>query len=207
MIRVQQLSVRGVLHDVSLEVSSGETVVVSGTNGSGKSLLARAVAGLEPAAGSVTVGGLPASKRKARRQLGYLPQQGALYGYLTAEENLRFFAAMAGVGWRTRRKVAGELLELIGLHGLAQVEADRLTPGQRQRLAIARALAGDPRALVLDEPLAHLDADGRLEVGQMLSELTRMNKAVLITTGDPAGLAATRVLQLEGGRLKGGEVV
>lgn len=196
---------RWVLRDLSLEVPRGHLAAVTGANGSGKSQLARALAGLTPlSSGKVTVGGVDISRGKARRQVGYLPQQCGMYEYLTVEENLRFFVAVAGVPWRQRRKVCGDLLELVGLTAIRSTEASRLTPGQAQRLALARTLAGDPAVLVLDEPLAGLDGDGRADVRHLLEEMAAMGKTILVTIGDVDGLVVSRCWALASGTLKGG---
>lgn len=205
MIRAEGLFLAGgLIRSATLSVEPGQVVVVTGPNGSGKSLLAAALVGLTPAGGKVTVNGLPVTRAKGRRLVGYLPQGHSLYSFMTVAENLTFFAAMAGVPWRGRAKVVADLLELVGLRGLAGIEAARLSPGQRQRLAVARALAGDPPALVLDEPLAGLDAEGRGELRHLIGELARMGKAILILAGDPHDIAHDRLLLLEGGLLKGG---
>lgn len=198
---------RWVLQGLSLDVGRGELVAVTGPNGAGKSLLARALAGLSPLSrGKVTVDGIDVRRRRARRMVGYLPQQCGLYDYLTVEESLRFYAALAGVSWRQRKKVCGDLLELVGLARAGGLEVSRLSPGQRQRLALARTLAGDPAALILDEPLAGLDADGRADVRHLLAELVGMGKTVVVTVGDPDGLTLHQRWHLAGGVLKGGEV-
>lgn len=208
MIRAEGLSFaaggRWLLSGATFTVEAGRVVLITGANGSGKSLLARGLMGLAPVSGKVTVNGVEARSSRGRRLMGYLPQSASLYEYLTVAENLKFFAAMAGVSWRSRSKVVADLLELMGLKGHANTEAARLSPGQRQRLAVARALSGDPPALVLDEPLAGLDAEGRTELKHLLGELAQMGKAILILTGDPDGIAHDRMLTLENGLLKGG---
>jgi ABC-2 type transport system ATP-binding protein len=209
MIQVEQVAVklggRWVLDSLSFTVAPGETVVVTGANGVGKSVLARTVAGLGPTAGgAIRINGLPIQRRKAKRGVGYLPQTGGIYDYLTVIENLRFFAAMAGVGWRKRRKVCLDLIELVGLTDTAAVDGARLTPGQRQRLLIARALVGDPMALLFDDPQAGLDREGRTELRQLLGELSRQGKAILIVTGEPDGVPHDRLLHLRAGRVEEG---
>lgn len=211
MIQVEQLSVRlggrWVLDGISFGVAAGHLVLVTGVNGSGKSVLARTVAGLTAAGGGrIMIDGVPVTQRKARRMLGYLPQQAGLYDYLTVSETLRFTASAVGVPWRQKAKVCADLLELVGLGGAAERDVARLSPGQRQRLAIARSLMGDPRVLVMDEPLQGLDADGRGDLRHLLGELTQMGKAILVTTGDPDGLPYNRLLVLANGKIKGGEV-
>jgi ABC-type multidrug transport system ATPase subunit len=207
MIRLDEVTVvlggRPVLESITLAVEPGTILLVVGANGAGKSVLARAAAGLLPlSSGIAKVGGVDV--RKAPRQIGYLPQDGGLYEYLTVAENLDFMASVAGVSRTQRRRVCTDLLELTGLAGLAEVSAARLTPGQRQRLALARTLAGDPPVLIFDEPLAGLDAAGRADARHLLADMAGLGKALLITAGDPDGLAANDCLTLSGGRLKGG---
>jgi ABC-2 type transport system ATP-binding protein len=211
MMRADGLWVRSggrwVLSGLSFELGRGELGAVTGPNGAGKSLLARSLAGILPlSAGKVTVDGVDIRRRKARRQVGYLPQQCGVYEYLTVEESLRFYAAVAGVSWRQRKRVCGDLLELVGLAKAGREDVARLSPGQRQRLALARTLAGDPAVLVLDEPMAGLDADGRADVRHLLAELVGMGKTILVTAGDTDGLTLHRRWQLAEGVLKGGEV-
>lgn len=209
MIRAEGLDLkigrRRVLHSVSLQVGAGEVVVVTGANGTGKSLLAQALVGLVPAEGRVLIDGIAVQRPPARRRAGYLPQGAPLYAHLSALENLHLFAALARVPWRRRRTVCLDLLELVGLSALADAAPAALSPGQRQRLAVGRALVGDPLALILDEPLTGLDAEGRQEVGHLVGELARMGKAVLIVAGDPEGLPCHRLLRLQDGQLVGGE--
>lgn len=208
MIRAEGISLaaggRWILQAVTLTVGAGEVVIVTGVNGSGKSLLGRALLGLAPVAGRVTVDGRLVTSGRGRRLIGYLPQGAPLYSDLTVAESLQLFAGVAGLPGRQREKVAGDLIELVGLAGLAAVAVARLSPGQRQRLSLARALVGDPSALVLDEPLSDLDEQSKGEVLHLLAELRQMGKAILILTGDPAGLPNDRVLYLENGVLKRG---
>ncbi|HWI63493.1 MAG TPA: ABC transporter ATP-binding protein [Symbiobacteriaceae bacterium] len=184
---------RWVLQGVSLSVGRGEIGAVTGANGSGKSLLARALAGTLPVSrGRVRVDG---------GKVGYLPQLGGLYDYLTVIENLHFAASVASVPWRARRKVCGDLLELVGLNGSGHVDVARLTPGQRQRLCLARTLAGDPGVLVLDEPLTGLDSEGQGEIRHLLAELAGMGKTILVLAASLDGVPAGRTWTLKGGEV------
>lgn len=208
MIRAEGLSFatggRWILRGATFTVEAGTVVLVTGANGVGKSLLARALVGLAPVSGKVTVNGVDVRSSRGRRLVGYLPQGASCYTYLTVAENIHFFAAVAGVPRQSRAKVAADLLELVGLYALSDHEAASLTPGQQQRLALARALAGDPPALVLDEPLAGLDAEGRADLKHLLATLAQLGKGILMLTGDPAGVPCDRMLLLENGILKGG---
>lgn len=179
---------RTVLDAVSLAVDEGETLVLFGPSGAGKSVLLRAVAGLEPAAavGRVMIGGADVSLLPPeRRGLGVAFQNFALYPHFTAFENiaspLRARGMAVGEIERRVRKVA-ELLK-IG-HVLGQFPRE-LSNGQKQRTALARALAGEPRAILLDDPLRNVDAKLRYEMRLELPRLLRgFGAAVIYVTQD-----------------------
>ena len=157
---VQRFGSRVALGPVDLELERGERLAVLGGNGAGKTTLLRVLAtAARPAAGRLSLFGLdPAQHRdRLRARLGYAGHQVGLYPALTALENLRFFATLHGLG----RPEAVDALELAGLAALAHSRVEQLSRGQQQRLAIARAAIHRPELLVLDEPDASLDAQGR----------------------------------------------
>ena len=193
---VQRFGSRVALGPVSLELRAGERLAVLGANGSGKTTLLRVLAtATRPAAGRLALFGLDATRQRERlrARLGYLGHQAGLAPALTALENLRFFAALHGLG----RTEAVDALELAGLAPLAHTRAEQLSRGQQQRLAIARAVLHRPELLVMDEPDASLDARGRA-----LLRTAFEGRTVVMATHD-SGLARElcgRAMLLCGGR-------
>jgi heme ABC exporter ATP-binding subunit CcmA len=148
------------LAGVDLDAATGEIVLLSGPNGAGKTTLLRLLAGLVPLySGEASVLGvdLAVDRKSARRELALVGHETFCYDDLTVRENLRFSAKAAGRG----DAEADAALERLGLARQADVAHRRLSAGQRRRLAIAVAMSRDPRLLLLDEPHAGLDAEGR----------------------------------------------
>ena len=146
------------LDDISLEVSGGEFVSVIGPSGCGKSTLLRLVAGLiEPSAGTITIAGEPPGQARARRELGFVFQEPTLLPWRTALENVTLLLEVARRGSTTERRERGlELLELVGLGDFADARPAKLSGGMQRRVGIARALALDPRILLLDDVSGHV---------------------------------------------------
>jgi len=171
------------VHGISLEVTAGEVVGLIGPDGAGKTSTLRVLGGLlQAAAGSTTAFGDDCWKdrRSLHTRLGYLAQRFALYGDLTVDENIQFFALMYGVpGWRKRRR---ELLELVGLSPFHDRLADRLSGGMKQKLALACTLIHSPRALLLDEPTTGVDPVTRREFWRLLADLVSDGLTLLIAT-------------------------
>jgi molybdate transport system ATP-binding protein len=187
--------------DVELEVGR-EVVALVGPSGAGKTTLLRAVAGLAPASGRIQAGGetwLDSARRVRRtpeeRRVGLVFQDYALFPHLSVRANVEF-------GRGARRD---GLLERFGLAGLAGAKPAELSGGERQRVALARALATDPTVLLLDEPLAALDAQTRTTVRLELHKLLlEANRPTLVVTHDfeDAATLASRVGVLVNGRLR-----
>lgn len=184
-----------VLTGVSFSLEPGTIAVVSGANGTGKSTLLRCAAGLVRFEGAVRVAGAPAGSLEARRAVGYLPQTVALPDHATVGEVLAFFAKLRGTD---------------GLRILSEgfLPADErpvgvLSGGQRQRVALAVALLGSPRLLLLDEPVANLDELGREGFWQTLREVATSGAAALVASPMPGDLAgvADRAIVLDEGRV------
>jgi iron(III) transport system ATP-binding protein len=202
---------RTVLEDVDLTVEEGEIVAVVGPSGSGKSSLLRAIAGfLDPLAGSIRIDGelvsdVDRSVRPERRGLGYVFQQYALWPHMTARENVAYPWRARGVGAAERSRLADELLVQVGLGGFENRLPATLSGGQQQRVALARGLAGDPRLLLLDEPLSSIDAARRDELQTLIGGAVRSRRlTTLITTHDQreATSLADRVVVLGDGRIE-----
>jgi osmoprotectant transport system ATP-binding protein len=197
--------VRTLLQDVSLGLEPGTTTALLGRSGSGKTTLMRMVNGLVmPSSGSITVAGKTTSEwdmLELRRGIGYVIQESGLFPHWTVERNVGLALELEGQSERTRR--VAEVLALAGLEpSLAGRYPWQLSGGQRQRAGLARALAGDPGVLLMDEPFGALDPMTRGEMQEMLKALlARVRKTVLLVTHDldEALYLATRVVFLDGG--------
>jgi iron(III) transport system ATP-binding protein len=194
-----------VLSGVDLEVPSGSFTAILGPSGSGKTTLLRIVAGFErPDAGEVRLGAEvvdDAAHRFVpceRRRIGYVPQEGALFPHLNVGRNVAF-----GLARQERRGTrVDELLELVGLAGLARRYPHQLSGGQQQRVALARALAPEPEIVLLDEPFSSLDASLRASVRADVHDVLRLAGAtsVLVTHDQDEALSmADQVAILRGG--------
>jgi ABC-2 type transport system ATP-binding protein len=189
MIAVEQLGKRYgrqvAVADVSFSVPKGEIFGFVGPNGAGKTTTIRILATLTPAdRGRATVGGIPVGDDPAavRALVGYMPDSFGVYDRLTSEEYLEFYAACHGVPRSRRRRVAAELLELVDLGDRREAQVDTLSRGMKQRLCLARALVHDPSVLLLDEPASGLDPRARVEMRELIQELRRMGKTILVSS-------------------------
>jgi putative ABC transport system ATP-binding protein len=200
------------LNDVSLRVEPGELLVVTGRSGSGKSTLLNLICGLDqPSAGRVLIDGEPVWQGprvlSARRELvGFVFQQHLLLGELSAQANVEVPLIGAGVRRRERQRRALDLLEEVGLSDRAEHLPAMMSGGERQRVAVARALANSPRLLLADEPTGSLDSVNAARVMDLLVRLrNRRGMTVIIVSYDPAVAArANRTVTLFDGRLDSG---
>ncbi|MBP3078867.1 MULTISPECIES: ABC transporter permease [unclassified Streptomyces] len=187
-----------------LTAPAGTTIAVVGPNGAGKTTLLRALLGLTPRAhAGVLLGGRDVTRLPThRREVAWVPQDGALFPHLSALANTAYGLRVRGVPRAEARRQAREWLVRLGVGELAGRRPAQLSGGQAQRVALARALAARPRLLLLDEPLAALDQTTRARVRHTLRRhLTGFGGVCLIVTHDPveAVSLADRVLVLEGG--------
>jgi heme ABC exporter ATP-binding subunit CcmA len=192
-----------VLGGVNLEIAAGESVAVMGPNGAGKStLLSCLVGAVRPAAGRIRwFGEASARSNFVRRQIGYVGQDTGLYDELTATENLLFAGRMFGV--RDVHDRVAKLLANGNLRPQAHRPVSQLSQGMRQRVAILRALVPDPRLLVLDEPSAYLDAQGRAWLDRLHGQWRSAGRAVCFASHDAAQCRALadRIVHLDAGRV------
>jgi putative ABC transport system ATP-binding protein len=196
---------------VSVTVMPGELVAVCGPSGSGKSTLLMLAAGIaRPDAGTILFDGHDLARlsraetaRYRRTQLGFVFQSFRLTPGLTAIDNAALKLVAGGMSRREARRRVAPVLERLGISGRAQERVDALSRGERQRVAVARALANGPRLLLADEPTGSLDSRAGGEVLALLAELCRERElGVVLVTHDPAGAnAADRVCMLRDGVL------
>ena len=198
--------------DVALAVEAGRTTAVVGPNGAGKSTLLRALAGLRAlSAGRIDLGGTVLDEpvtgaylAPEKRSVGVVFQDNLLFPHLDALDNVAFGLRCGGRGRAESRRLAAGWLESVGLAGREGARASELSGGQAQRVALARALAVRPAMLLLDEPLAALDATTRNEVRRDLRRhLATFPGVRLLVTHDPvdAAVLADDVVVLDHGRI------
>jgi len=196
--------------DLPLDVAPGEVVALLGPNGAGKTTALRTLAGLVPlTSGAVELDGVtlddPASSmfvRAEQRPLGMVFQDYLLFPHLTVLENVAFGPRARGVPRSAARERARSWLDRVGLADVAPAHPAELSGGQAQRVALARALVTDPHLLLLDEPLAALDAATRLTVrSDLRRHLTEFAGTTVLVTHDPvdAMVLADRIVVLEDG--------
>ncbi len=199
------------LHDVSLDIHSGELIALLGPSGSGKTTLLRLIAGLDfPTEGAILFGDEDASfKSVQERNVGFVFQHYALFRHMTVAENVAFGLKVRPSATRPPkaeiRRRASELLDLVQLSGLEKRYPNQLSGGQRQRVALARALAIEPRVLLLDEPFGALDAQVRRELRRWLREIhDRTGHTTVFVTHDQeeALELADRVVVMSQGRIE-----
>jgi ABC-2 type transport system ATP-binding protein len=168
-----------VLHGLSAAVPAGRVTGLLGPSGSGKTTLIRAVVGVQRVvSGTVTVLGAPAGAPALRSRIGYVTQAPSVYADLTVRENVRYFAALAGVG----HAGADTAIADVGLSSAAGQLAGDLSGGQRGRVSLACALVARPELLVLDEPTVGLDPVLRRELWAMFHELAAGGTGVLVSS-------------------------
>jgi ABC-2 type transport system ATP-binding protein len=171
------------LDGVSFDVAAGETFGLIGPNGSGKTTLIRLLLGLaRPTAGTIRVLGRPMPDRTVAMRIGYMTQANALYGDLTARENLAFFGAVYGLhGARLRRRIEA-VLDLVGLTERGGATVGTLSGGMRQRVSLACALIHEPRLLFLDEPTVGIDPELRMAFWDYFKRLNAEGVTILVST-------------------------
>lgn len=189
MIRCEKLTKRYgrtlALDALDLSVGDGELHGFIGPNGAGKTTTMKILATLmRPTSGTACVDGVDvcADQKRARTLVGYMPDFFGVYDNLKAWEYLDFYAGCAGMEARARRKRIDELLDLMALSAKREAYVDGLSRGMKQRLCLARAMMHDPKLLILDEPASGMDPRARAEMRDILREIGRMGKTVLISS-------------------------
>ena len=166
---------------VSFTLSEGVTGLL-GANGAGKTTLMRMMTGiLVPTSGEITADGIAVQTEEYRSLLGYLPQDFGYYPEFTAKEFIQYIAALKGLEKRHAKRKTDELLEVVGLSGVANKKIKTFSGGMKQRVGIAQAIVNDPKILILDEPTAGLDPKERVRFRNLIAEIGK-NTIVLFST-------------------------
>ncbi|MFB6490380.1 MAG: ABC transporter ATP-binding protein [Thermoproteus sp. AZ2] len=176
------------LGPIDLSVDDGVYAILAGPNGSGKTSLLKAIAGLVKARGEILIDGRDVSRLPPeRRNIGYVPQSYALFDNMTVYANIEYGLKARGIPREERQRAVMEIAERLEISELLSRYPRQLSSGQKQRVALARALAVKPRVLLLDEPLASLDPEIRAPVMALLRSISREYKLpILHVTHDAA---------------------
>lgn len=171
------------VNDVSLEINKGEMFALVGPDGAGKTTIIRMLCGIaKPTTGTLSVLGFDVQKQpdEVRKRIGYLSQKFSLYGDLTVDENIEFFAEIHGVrNYKARRD---ELLEFTRLTAFRTRLAEKLSGGMKQKLALACTLIHTPEVIFLDEPTTGVDPVSRRDFWKVLSSLLKTGITIIMTT-------------------------
>jgi len=198
------------LAGVDVDIPAGSLTVVMGPSGSGKSTLLYLLGGLDrPTSGEIRVGGTDLNKLDEnslavfrRSSMGFIFQSFNLVSSMTALENVAFPLRFSGIGGKERLRRARELLVQVGLEKHIRHRPTEMSGGQQQRVAVARALINNPGLILADEPTGNLDTTTGYSIMQLLSELHRGGRTVMVVTHDPRMLRfATRAIYLLDGRI------
>lgn len=209
---VKKYKKRIVVNNVSIEVHQGECVGLLGPNGAGKTTTFYMTVGLvKPDDGKVMLDGvditsLPMYKR-AQKGLGYLPQEASIFRTLTVEDNIKAVLEMTKLNKQQQTEKLEELLEEFGLNRVRKSLGNVLSGGERRRCEIARALAVNPKFVLLDEPFAGIDPIAVEDIQQIVSKLKHKNIGILITdhnVHETLSIVDRAYLLFEGKILKGG---
>ncbi|NBC10228.1 MAG: ATP-binding cassette domain-containing protein [Planctomycetes bacterium] len=174
------------LSNLNLEINAGDCFGFIGPNGAGKTTTIKILATLlKPTWGEARIDGLsvgPVNARQVRSVIGYVPDFFGSYEDMVVQEYLEFFAASYNITGPRRDQVIDDVLALTDLSHKADSEVNGLSRGMQQRLSVARVLLHDPKVLLMDEPASGLDPRARIEMRELLKELHRMGKTILISS-------------------------
>ena len=171
------------VRNISFEVRPGEVYGLLGPNGSGKSTTLKILLGLvTPNQGRAMIFGEDSRDYHSRRDVGFLPENPYFYKFLTAAETLRFYGKVCGMGGAALNKRIDELIHLVGLEDARDRRIGGFSKGMLQRIGLAQALIQDPRLVVLDEPTAGVDPAGSHQIRDLILDLKKRGKTVLLTS-------------------------
>ena len=180
------------VHNLSLQIEKGDVFGYIGPNGAGKTTTLKFLATLlKPTTGDATIAGFSVTRHiyDVRRQIGYMPDEFGVYDGMRLWEYLDFFAAAYKIPSARRKGIIDDVLELLDLTHKRDDFVEALSRGMKQRLCLAKTLLHDPKVLILDEPASGLDPRARIEIKELIKELRRMGKTIMISSHILAELA------------------
>lgn len=189
--------------NLTFDINAHEVFGLLGPNGSGKSTTIKVILGLlRPTGGRVSVFGKPPTDVAVKKRIGYLPEESYLYPFLNARETLEYYGKLFELQGAVRRRRVDELLEMVGLTGAQYRPVREYSKGMARRLGIAQALINDPDFLILDEPTTGLDPIGTRQIKDLIIQLGRRGKTVLLSSHLLADVedCVDRMIILYGGR-------
>ncbi|MCE2881526.1 MAG: ABC transporter ATP-binding protein [Planctomycetaceae bacterium] len=190
---------------IDFHIDRHEIFGLLGPNGSGKSTTIKMILGLlRRTRGKLVVFDRDPTDVAVKRKIGYLPEETYLYRFLNPTETLDYYGKLFGLDRKTRRRRTDELLEMVGLSQVAHRPAGEFSKGMARRLGLAQALVNDPELLILDEPTSGLDPLGTRQVKDLILELGRRGKTILLTSHLLADVedVCSRMVILYGGRIR-----
>lgn len=191
--------------DVDFEVRTHEIFGLLGPNGSGKSTVIKMILGLlHKTSGKLTVFGRLPSDVMVKKHIGFLPEESYLYRFLNPRETLDYYGRLFGLDHRVRKRRIDELLDMIGLSQVAHRPVGEFSKGMTRRVGLAQALINDPDFLILDEPTSGLDPVGTRQVKDLLLQLGRRGKTILLSSHLLADVedVCDRMVVLYGGKIR-----
>ncbi|NUQ53521.1 MAG: ABC transporter ATP-binding protein, partial [Phycisphaerales bacterium] len=191
--------------ELSFDIRPREVFGLLGPNGSGKSTTIKMILGLlRPSRGRIAVFGKPPHEVDIKKRIGYLPEESYLYPFLNARETLDYYAKLFNLDAKTRTRRTDELLDMVGLTGAQFRPVREYSKGMQRRIGIAQALINDPDFLILDEPTTGLDPIGTKQVKDLIIELGRRGKTILLSSHLLSDVedCVHRMVILYGGRVR-----
>ncbi len=190
---------------LDLEIRRGEIFGLLGPNGSGKSTTIKLILGLvSPTAGRIAVLGKRPRDVATKRRIGYLPEESYLYRFLSARETLDFYGRLFRIPTAVRRRRIDRLLEMVGLDAVGHRPVGEFSKGMQRRVGLAQSLINDPQLLILDEPTSGMDPVGARQIRDLIADLGRRGKTVLLCTHQLSDVEdlCDRVAIMFGGRIR-----
>ena len=191
--------------DVDFEIRTHEIFGLLGPNGSGKSTIIKMILGLlHKTSGQLAVFGKAPTDVSIKKRIGFLPEDSYLYQFLNPRETLDYYGKLFGIDRRTRKRRIDELLEMVGLSHVAHRPLGEFSKGMSRRIGLAQALINDPDFLILDEPTSGLDPIGTRQVKDLILELGKRGKTILLSSHLLADVedVCDRMVMLYAGRIR-----